>query len=91
MENQDEKKHNKPNDGPYNIIGPTVFDELSTYTYTLVPANGNGAYWEVEGGILTAGQMTDTVTVQWNDTSGQLKANVISDITILDTSVGGFK
>ena len=89
MENQDEKKPKPPKTTTYTIIGPTTFEALETYTYTVVPADGVEYYWEVSGGNLTLGQGTDTVNVQWTGPVGNLTVNVISGIGILDTNVGG--
>jgi len=89
MENQNEKKHHAPKGGPYTIVGPTVFDELSTYTYYVMPADGIEYDWEVTGGNIMSGEGTDTIVVQWTGTLGTLTCNVISGIAILDTNLGG--
>ena len=89
MENQDQKKTKPPVDTTYVILGPTSFEALETYTYTVMPADGVEYYWEVTGGNIMTGQGTDTITIQWTGPTGAITANVISGIGILDTSVGG--
>ena len=91
MENQDEKRSNPPKDGGYTIIGPTNFEELSTYTYTVMPSNATGYYWQVSGGNLMSGQGTDVASIQWIGTSGVITVGVITSVTVLDTNVGGGK
>ena len=88
MENQDGKNPKPPRTETYSIIGPTTFEALETYTYSVMPADGVEYYWEVDGGNLMSGQGIDTVSIQWTGPVGNLTVNVISGIGVLDTNVG---
>ncbi len=51
------------------INGATSVCPLQTYIYIASPVQVNTQFiWTVEGGTITAGQNTSTVSVQWNDT-----------------------
>ncbi|MBP6730515.1 MAG: gliding motility-associated C-terminal domain-containing protein, partial [Chitinophagales bacterium] len=51
-----------------NFAGDTVACQGNSETYTFTPVAGVDYIWEAEGGLITAGQNTSTVTILWQGT-----------------------
>jgi len=89
-----EKKIKPPHgNGSHYIEGQTsALIVGESYSYTCVPADGYSYWWTVLGGTITSGQETATINVTWGDPgSGVIQMNVISDIVVVDTGLGGNK
>lgn len=51
-----------------DFTGDTVTCQGNSETYTFAPVAGVNYIWEAEGGLITAGQNTATVTILWQGT-----------------------
>ena len=60
-----------PQDVPY-ITGDTVACFGAVINYSFVPVTGVNYVWETQGGVITAGQGTSTVSVMWTGTQAGL-------------------
>ena len=70
--------------GPPTINGPKVVCATDTgVAYDVVGSSGSIFQWSIMGGVITSGTGTDTITVDWSDTTS------VGTLTLLETSVYG--